>query len=42
MKAYFLALVVALGLFGSAGHWWNFNVQGEAYIIKMLEHGTEF
>ncbi|MEC0208852.1 hypothetical protein P4H70_07810 [Paenibacillus ehimensis] len=40
MKTYFLAIVIALGLFGTAGYWWNLDVHGE-YIIKMLEHGTD-
>lgn len=42
MKTYLLALVIALGLFGTTEHWGNWNIQGGDYIIKMLEHGTNW
>lgn len=39
MKAYFLALVITLGLFGTAGPF----VPGpsDGGVIKLLEHGSE-
>ncbi len=39
MKAYFLALVIALGLFGTVGSFVPGPSAGA--VIKLLDHGTE-
>ncbi|WP_269453044.1 hypothetical protein [Paenibacillus elgii] len=40
MKAYFLAVVLALGIFGVSGHW-DVVPSGGSVIKPLDHHGTE-